>query len=111
MSNLQYLDIKLLSEGFRQEILTSSYFAEWAPRRRAQTALRGCRGARVIADAWAFHATPRFERSGKKRAMGKIRCTIDPKILPKTRIFHEVDEMSVRPATPEPSGAARHRAH
>ena len=35
--------------------------------------------------------------------MGKIRCTIDPKILPKTRIFHEVDEMSVRPATPEPS--------
>ena len=28
MSNLQYLDIKLLSEGFRQEILTSSYFAD-----------------------------------------------------------------------------------
>jgi len=27
VSNLQYLDIKLLSEGFRQEILTSSYFA------------------------------------------------------------------------------------
>jgi hypothetical protein len=40
-----------------------------------------------------------------------VKPRIDPKILPKTRIFHEVDEMSVRPATPEPSGAARHQAH